>query len=468
MPERSVLSTIVERKRRDVAERLAGVSIGDLRGRAQRTDKSLARVLTQKGARFILEVKRASPSEGMLRKGADAAATARAYRGAADAISVLTDEPYFGGSLGDLEAVRGAFDGPVLAKDFFVDPRQVAEARLHGADAILVMLSVLGDGEAGAMIGEAERLGMEALVEVHDEEQTRRAHLLGARIVGINNRDLNTLEVDLGVTERLAPLAPKNVLLVSESGIRDRSDVERLARHVDAFLVGSSLMKAADSGEAARLLAVGRVKICGITSLGDASAAAGAGAHYVGLVFVPGSPRAVTLEQAETIIGGMGGDMRFVGVFANAKLLEVATAARALNLHAVQLHGQEPASYVLALKGLIGPDHEIWTASAVGDFVPAPRHGSDRVLFDTRVGSRSGGTGKSFDWSLVKDRPELGTALLAGGLHPGNAREATGLGAFALDVGSRIERSPGRKDEARLRAFFDALRPASREGQRPC
>jgi indole-3-glycerol phosphate synthase/phosphoribosylanthranilate isomerase len=230
-----VLGEIVARKRADVAARLGGTGIEELRARAAPTRRSLRASLARPGARFIMEVKRASPSQGTLREQVDPAQVARAYRGAADAISVLVDTPYFGGSYADLAAVRAEFDGPILAKDFVVDPRQVPEARLHGADAILVMMSVLDDAEAAAVIAEARRLGMDALVEAHDEAELRRAVALGAQLIGINNRDLKTLRVDLAVTERLAPLVPADRILISESGIADRADVDRLAPMWTAF-----------------------------------------------------------------------------------------------------------------------------------------------------------------------------------------------------------------------------------------
>ncbi|MFN3388689.1 MAG: indole-3-glycerol phosphate synthase TrpC, partial [Allosphingosinicella sp.] len=252
-----VLGEIVARKVKDVAARLDGVSLDDLRARAEPTRRSLRAALACPGARFIMEVKRVSPSQGTLRGEVDPAAIARAYRGAADAVSVLTDTPYFGGSLDDLAAVRAAFAGPILAKDFVVDARQVPEARLHGADAVLVMLSVLDNAEAAEVMAEARRFGMDALVEAHDEAEVRRAVALGAAIVGINNRNLRTLEVDLAVTERLAPLVPADRLVVAESGIADRAEVARLAPHADAFLVGSSLMRAEDPAVAARALAFG-------------------------------------------------------------------------------------------------------------------------------------------------------------------------------------------------------------------
>src|SRR4029079_10795838 len=157
---------------------------------------------------------------------------------------------------------------PILAKDFFLDARQVAEARIAGADAILVMLSLLDDAAARTMIAEAARFGMDALVEVHDEAEMRRALALGAPLIGINNRDLRDLSVDLSTTERLARLAPDR-LLVAESGINSRDDVEHLAPLVDAFLIGSSLMRSREPAQAARHLIFGRTKPCGRTGGGD-------------------------------------------------------------------------------------------------------------------------------------------------------------------------------------------------------
>lgn len=451
------LGEILARKRIDVAQRLGNVDLDDLRARAVPTKISLKTALARPGARIVMEVKRASPSQGILRDDADPAAVARSYRGAADAISVLTDTPYFGGSLADLSAVRAAYDGPLLAKDFIVDPRQVPEARLHGADAILVMLSVLDDGEARAVIDEAARLNMDALVEAHDEAEVRRAVELGAPIIGINNRNLATLEVDLATTERLAGLIPADRLVVAESGIGSRADIERLSRHADAFLVGSSLMRSADPGDAARALAFGRVKICGITNEADLLLARESGATYLGLVMVPGTPRAVTVGQAEAIAAGAGG-AKLVGVFRNEKVMKVALAAHAIGLHAVQLHGDEDAAYIKALRNLLPDACEIWAAGVVGREVPGPRIGADRMLFDTQIRGQSGGTGRMFDWSRISSRPELGDALLAGGLNPANARAASQVGAYALDVGSGVEAAPGWKDGNRMQAFFEALR----------
>ena len=469
MAERGVLGEIVARKRIDVADRLRGVSLDDLRARARPTRRSLRAALSRPGARFVMEVKRGSPSQGRLRDGVDPKAMALAYRGAADAISVLTDAPYFGGSFADLRAVREAYDGPILAKDFVVDPRQVPEARIQGADAVLAMLSVLSDAQAARVMDEARRLGMDVLVEAHDEAEARRAVRLGAAIVGINNRDLRTLSVDLGVTERLAGLIPPDRLVVAESGIADRADVERLSPHADVFLVGSSLMRAADPRGAARALAFGRVKVCGLTDAHDVETAAEAGAAYAGLVMVPHTPRAVAGRSAERLARAAAEEgMSVVGVFRDEKVTRVADRAHGLGLRAVQLHGRETSDYIGALRGLLPDECEIWAAGAVDRDLPPPRAGADRTLFDTAVGGRSGGTGRTFDWSRLKGRSDLGSAILAGGLKPANARAASRVGAFALDVGSGVEMAPGRKDAGKLHAFFEALRAPARGETAPC
>jgi indole-3-glycerol phosphate synthase/phosphoribosylanthranilate isomerase len=188
--------------------------------------------------------------------------------------------------------------------------------------------------------------------------------------------------------------------------------------------------------------------------------AADHGAAYAGIVLVPDTPRAVSASQAETIAGAS--PIPLVGVFRNEKPMQVANGARILGLSAVQLHGEEDALYIRALRNLLPDETEIWAAAAVGRDLPGPRPGADRTLFDSQVGGRSGGTGIAFDWGRLEGRADLGRSVLAGGLKPSNARAAARVGAFALDVGSGVEMAPGRKDSGRLHAFFDALRPAVR------
>jgi indole-3-glycerol phosphate synthase/phosphoribosylanthranilate isomerase len=226
-------------------------------------------------------------------------------------------------------------------------------------------------------------------------------------------------------------------------------------------------MRAEDPALAARALAYGRVKVCGLTDPDDVRMAAASGATYAGLIMVPGTPRALKLGQAETVAAAAAeAGLAAVGVYRNEKLMQVVQSAGALGLSAVQLHGDEDAAYIKGLKSQLPAGTEIWAAGAVGADVPEPRPGSDRTLFDTAVNGRSGGTGQSFDWSRIKGRPELSEAILAGGLDPANAREAASVGAFALDVSSGVEAVPGRKDPAKLRAFFDALRVLDRKETR--
>jgi indole-3-glycerol phosphate synthase/phosphoribosylanthranilate isomerase len=449
-----LLARIETEKRTDLADRFRTIGLDSLRAAAEPTSRSLSAVLAQFGSRFILEIKKASPSAGAIRAGADVGKLARGYSGIADALSVLTDARFFDGSLEDLRAARRNFAGPILAKDFFLDPRQVVEARIAGADAVLVMLSLVDDSTARALIKEARRFEMDALVEVHDEAEMRRANALGAAIIGINNRDLSDLSVELSTTERLARLAGSS-LVVSESGIGSRADVERLSPDVDAFLVGSALMAASDPVQAARELIFGRVKLCGARRSEDVHPAA----TYAGLVFVADSPRAVCLGDAFRLAGPAS-----VGIFRNSPVAEVAETAAILGLAAVQLHGDEDSNYVRSLARKLPADCEIWKALAVGSAPPECFDSADRLLFD----SGSGGAGRAFDWTLVGKHPRLASALVAGGIGPSNARSAMSLGAFAIDVGSALDERPGVKSPAKIAALFDSLRPQSRQELRQC
>ncbi len=453
-----VLAQIAASQSADIADRFAGVSLESLRSRAEPTSRSLAEALAQPGSRFILEIKKSSPSRGSIRASADIANLARGYAGVADALSVLTETRHFGGCLDDLRAARRNFDGPILAKNFFLDPRQVVESRIAGADAVLVMLSLVDDSAARELIAEARRFGMNAVVEVHDETEMRRANALGAQIIGINNRDLRDLSISLGTTERLAHLAGGK-LLVCESGISSRADVERLSGHVDAFLVGSSLMASPDPAQAARELMFGRVKVCGLRTRDDMEQAVRA--THVGLVFVPESPRAISLADAFRVGGTRP---KRVGVFRNAPLANIAETASVAGLAAVQLHGDEDASYVRALARRLPVDCEIWKALTVSSSPPCKFEAADRLLFD----SGSGGSGRSFDWAAVKNHPRLSESLVAGGIGPANACEAAAVGAFAIDVGSAVDESPGVKSPRAIHALFESLRPRSRQELKQC
>jgi len=257
-----ILSDIAVYKRQEVAERRARVSAATLaEALAQVTPpRGFARALraAHRPGRLALiaEIKKASPSKGLIRADFDPPALARAYAvGGAACLSILTDGPSFQGAEAFLTAAREAVSLPCLRKDFLIDPWQVAESRAMGADAILVILAMVDDALAAELLAEAARLGMDTLVETHDEAEFDRAKELGARLIGINNRDLRTFVTDLAVSEQLAPRANDEALIVTESGIFTQADVARLSRAgAQAMLVGESLMRQTDVTAATRRL----------------------------------------------------------------------------------------------------------------------------------------------------------------------------------------------------------------------
>jgi indole-3-glycerol phosphate synthase len=255
------LDDILTRTRADLPARKATRPLSELEAAlpAEPPDRSLASALrsdTRETIACIAEFKRRSPSAGWIREGAPAATFARAYAGGgAVALSVLTDEPFFGGTIEDLRAARAAVSVPVLRKDFIVDAYQLAEAREAGADAVLLIVAVLSDAELSALLAVSALYGLEALVEAHDAEEVARAVRADAAIIGVNNRDLRTFKVDHELCVRLRPGIPADRLVVAESGIRDATDVARLRdAGVDAMLVGETLMRAADPGAVLRAL----------------------------------------------------------------------------------------------------------------------------------------------------------------------------------------------------------------------
>jgi indole-3-glycerol phosphate synthase len=212
--------------------------------------RGFANALRQAGVSVIAEFKRRSPSGGEIRPGASPADIARTYdRAGAAALSVLTDEKYFGGNDADLVDARNACALPVLRKDFVIDPYQIAEARAMGADAVLLIVRALNTVELTSMIGLTHQVGMDALVETHSAGEVERALIAGARVVGVNNRDLDTLVTDVTLAPRLRPMVPKECVFVAESGISTSEDMARLQdAGVDAVLIGEALLRAPDPG----------------------------------------------------------------------------------------------------------------------------------------------------------------------------------------------------------------------------
>ena len=480
----TVLQQILARTREHVQERKRRVPLDRLQMAAPTPTghRGFAAALGRAGRiNVVAEFKRRSPSRGAIRADADPIRVAQAYEiGGAAALSVLTDEPFFGGSIADLREARMATLLPTLRKDFIVDPYQVGESVLCGADAILLIVAALTDPELRSLHAAALESRLEVLVEVHDRGELDRALAAGARVVGVNSRDLRTMTVDLQTALGLAAAIPDDVVAVAESGIRGPEDVVRLRdAGYDAFLVGEHLMAQENPGAALESLlraaseprwagAASRgarvaVKICGITSVEDGLLAARSGADAIGLVLWPESPRAVDIETARAIAQALPPFVHRVGVFVNPTRAEVERAVTAIGLDLVQLHGDEtpefcremPRRVVKAVR--VGPGFRAEEAlryeTAAGG-----------ILLDTRAGGAPGGTGRAFDWRLACEvRQGARYLVLAGGLTADTVgRAVAAVEPDAVDVSTGVESSPGRKDPARVRAFVRAVRAAER------
>ncbi|WOT07012.1 bifunctional indole-3-glycerol-phosphate synthase TrpC/phosphoribosylanthranilate isomerase TrpF [Shewanella youngdeokensis] len=432
----------------------------------KQSDRSLFDALKAPNAGFILECKKASPSKGLIRDVFDVEAIADTYNNYAAGISVLTDEQFFQGDMDYIPQVRARVRQPILCKDFFVDEYQIKLAAHQGADAILLMLSVLDDARYQALAAEAAKYQLDVLTEVSNEAELTRAIALNSAIIGINNRNLRDLSTDLGTTEALAPLIPADRVVISESGIYNNAQVRRLAPLVNGFLVGSSLMAEDDLDLACRTLTYGHNKVCGLTRAEDIIAVAQHGAVYGGLIFAKKSPRAVTSDQAAELasqLAASGHKLNLVGVFVNESSDNIASIANNIGLHAVQLHGQETPHEIDTLRQALSAKNSncvIWKAVAVNSdktstelTVPA---NADRLLFDSKTDGQFGGTGQAFDWQQAL--PNRNAAFLAGGLTADNAKLAASQGFFGLDFNSGIEQRPGVKDHHLIAQTFSQLR----------
>lgn len=477
-PRNNFLEEIIARKRARLecarAERpLEIVRAHAFQVRQRSQPHALRRALEPDGRlKIIAEIKRASPSKGVIKENFEPTELARAYsRGGAIAVSVLTEEDYFRGSLDDLRAVRTGSFLPILRKDFIVDEYQVYETADAGADALLLIVAALHDEQLSRFrhITE-EELGMDALVEVHTADEMRRAQRCGAKLIGVNNRNLRTFEVSLDVSVKLSQEAATVTVLVSESGLRTRDDLRRLqAVGYRGFLIGEALMRADDPAEVLRALtteAAGkdmvRVKVCGITNLKDALVCVRAGADMLGFNFYRGSARYIAPEEARHVIEQLPSEVISVGIFVNeASPEKVAGIADVAGVAAVQLHGEETPFYCQALHAL--KNRPVIKALRVQEgFIPeqVSDYETEAILLDAFNSKTRGGTGKRFDWSVAQQaRPFVSKLFLAGGLTPENVMEAIAVvRPYAVDVCSSVERTSGQKDEGRVREFIAAAK----------
>lgn len=452
MQQETVLHKIVRDKEIWVAARKEQQPLASFQNEITQSQRSFYHALQGARTAFILECKKASPSKGTIRDNFDPVEIASVYKDYASAISVLTDEKYFQGSFDFLPLVSKTVTQPVLCKDFIIDPYQIHLARFYQADAILLMLSVLNDEQYIQLAAVAHSLNMGVLTEASNEEELDRAVQLKAKVVGINNRDLRDLSIDLDRTRQLAPRVPHGVTVISESGINTYGQIRELSRFANGFLIGSALMSEDDLSSAVRRVLLGDNKVCGLTRAEDAKAAHEAGAIYGGLIFVEASPRFVTQDQASEV--QKGAPLKYVGVFRDHPVAEIAHTAQTLNLTAVQLHGDEDQAYIDTLREALPSGVQIWKALSVKDSIPArDLNRVDRYVLD----NGKGGTGHRFDWGTLEGQ-DLSNVLLAGGLGADNCVQAAQLGCAGLDFNSGVESEPGIKDAEKITAVFQTLR----------
>lgn len=457
----NILEKIVAAKREELVVRKRSRPLASFRGNVSPSDRDFYGALERRKRAgvpaFILECKKASPSQGLIREDFDPAAIADVYAKYADAVSVLCDEKFFQGRYENIPLVRSRLPQPVLCKEFVIDPYQIFLARSLGADAVLLMLSVLDDATYAELAALAHSLKMGVLTEADSPEGVQRANALGARVIGINNRNLRTLETDVARTRKLSGAVRADAVRVAESGIRSHEDALATAPFADAFLVGTTLMRERNLDRACRALIFGENKVCGLTRSEDARAARDAGALFGGLIFAEKSPRRISRECAAEIVAGAP-NLDFVGVFRNQTCEEISDAAHALGLFAVQLHGDEDADFAARLREKLPAGTQIWkalSADAESAFrVPeATAAAFDRVVLDSGRGS----TGTVFDWKKIPESLKR-RALLAGGISPENARDAHRVGCLGLDFNSGVELAPGEKSAGKIRTAFDAIK----------
>ena len=381
-----------------------------------------AEALRAPGLGAIAEIKRRSPSAGELRPDADPARIAPAYANAgAAAVSVLVDER-FGGTWDDLRAARAASDVPLLAKGFFSTPHDLRTAKEAGADAVLLLLRDLDDETVSALMADADRYGLDTLVEAHDAAELDRGLALDAPVLGVNARDLSTFAIDRETQLQLVARAPRDRVVIAESGIVSRAHgaAAELAG-ADAILVGSTLMRAPDpAAKLAELVSRPLVKVCGLTREEDVAVAAEAGADLLGFVLAPESPRAAThvLPVPDETL---------------AVAVWVGSAGES-DAELDQVHTVEPGK-------VRGRDATLYRGGeAVARVVDLPWQEDDPSHWERAAGTD-------------------GRVVLAGGLGPENVAEAiAAVRPWAVDASSSLERSPGVKDHARVRAYVEAAR----------
>ena len=439
--------------------------------------------LRQQDFNFICEVKKASPSKGIIAEHFPYLDIAKEYEVAgAAAISVLTEPDFFKGDKKYLQEIASTVKIPVLRKDFIIDEYQIYQAKVWGASAILLICACLDVPTLTKFRELADSLGLSSLVEAHDENEVQMAIDCGARIIGVNNRNLKDFTVDVQNSVRLRNLVQDDVIFVSESGLETPEDIQVLRdNNIGVALMGETFMRSPNKVEKLAYLYgptyyTPKVKMCGISKVETIPAIVDAKPDYMGLVFAP-SKRQVTVEQAKILVEELhrgyakkyGSDtehdkndtIKTVGVFVNETVDNLVTIANEANLDAVQLHGDEDEAFIQSLKERTNV--EVWKAIQIRTAADTEKwidSSADMLLFDAYHKDERGGTGEVFDWSSLDafERP----FMLAGGIDSTNvARAIRTVRPYGIDISSGIETN-GVKDDEKITAFTKIVKSIGR------
>lgn len=473
-----ILDTIVAATKERVAALKAATPLETLKAQAEQLAKAeleanggefpfaFEKALRAGAMNFICEVKKASPSKGVIAEDFPYLEIAKDYeKTGAAAISVLTEPKFFLGADEYLNNIAQAVNIPVLRKDFTIDSYQIYEAKVIGASAILLICAILTEEELRTLHDLAHSLGLACLVEAHSEAEIAKAMAVDARIIGVNNRDLRDFTVDINHSIRLRSLVPESVTFVSESGLNTAADIDVLRKNgITAALIGERFMRVADKGQAIAEL-YGEVppvvtKICGLKRPEDIEAINELPVElqpaYIGFVFASGK-RQVTAETAQTLVSKLVPTVKKVGVFVNESLATMAELAKTVPLDVIQLCGDETEADIKELRTLTKA--KIWKAVQVATESDVARwrdSEADMLLFDTYVAGERGGSGQSFDWVVLKNFNKL--FILAGGLNSRNVVRAVRVARpYGVDVSSGVE-SDGFKDKEKIREFVKIVK----------
>ena len=435
--------------------------------------------LRQQDFNFICEVKKASPSKGIIAEHFPYLEIAKEYEVAgAAAISVLTEPDFFKGDKTYLQEIASTVKIPVLRKDFIIDEYQIYQAKVWGASAILLICACLDVPTLTKFRELADSLGLSSLVEAHDEHEVQMAIDCGARIIGVNNRNLKDFTVDVQNSVRLRNLVQDDVIFVSESGLETPEDIQVLRdNNIGVALMGETFMRSPNKVEKLAYLYgptyyTPKVKMCGISKVETIPAVVEAKPDYMGIVFAP-SKRQVTVDQAKTLVEELhkqytkrynngaeqsnNDEIKTVGVFVNETLDNLVSIATETNLDAVQLHGDEDEAFIQSLKERTNV--EVWKAVQIRSAADAEAwidSSADMLLFDAYHKDERGGMGEVFDWSCLDEfeRP----FMLAGGIDSTNvARAIRTVRPYGIDISSGIE-TEGVKDDEKIKAFTNIVR----------